>query len=199
MASEYRTMSKGPVCAFLDELSRDKDAVARLESLVKDLEGLGKQYDGIVGVFDKHLFQSLKKDQRKKITDYLKKCWFDPMNGWWGHLQPVAPVFGAAVVQAIKASLGRDGKKKSAKPKSALPIDSYWMAVGDRLEAAVMRSRHQVTLIIMTPRPPTFVKMGGIGCGKTTVWTIAQEGVPAEKRKTSTYQLDSSGRHRTAK
>ena len=200
MSSDYKHIAKGPVCAFLDKLSTGEDAAARLEALAKDLGQLKAGYAGLVGVLDKHLFKTVEKGRRKAINEYLRKHWFDARKGWWGHLQPIAPVYAEGIKKAIEASLGKGaGKKKSAKSSAPLPIDSYWIAVDDRLELTVMQSPRQVTLLIMTPRPPGPVKMGGIGDLDTIVSIVARDEPAMDKRPVVVDTLRPSTQHMVRK
>ena len=200
MASEYKKIAKGPVCAFLDKLSQEKDAAAGLQALANDLGKLKDPYTGLVGVLDKHLFKSVEKGRRKAINDYLRKNWFDARKGWWGHLQPIAPVYAQGIKKAIEASLGKGGgKKKAAKSSAPLPIDSYWIAVDDRVELTVMCSPQQVTLLIMTPRPPAPVKMGGIGNIDSLVSVVGREETAPVKRPVIVDTLKPSTQHMVRK
>lgn len=200
MVSEYKRIAKGPVCAFLDDLSQSKDAAAGLQALANDLGRLKDSYAGLVGVLDRHLFKTVEKDRRKVINAYLRDTWFNTKNGWWGHLQPIAPVYAQGLEKAIEESLGKGaGKKKTAKSNTPLPIDSYWIAVDDRVELTIMRSPRQVTLLIMTPRPPAPVKMGGIGDLDTAVSIVSREETPLAKRPVAVDALKSSSLHKTRK
>jgi hypothetical protein len=73
-------------------------------------------------------------------STYLRDKWYEEgPTGLWPALQPVYLVLVRGLITAIE------------KASDDLPVDTYWIPVGDRVEVLVARSARQVTRIILTP------------------------------------------------
>lgn len=168
--------AKGPVTYCLDEISVGDDARVRLDALrqaVIDLKD--NDYRGLEKVFAKKLFNKFyNKEQIKKITGYLKNCWFDEKTGWWPSFQPIAPIYAEGLLRALNASLRSD---------EPLPIDSYWIIGHGQVELLTLVSKGQVTLLIATPPPIELAPKG--------VWSESSEAwVTARRAGKSVYEVD---------
>ena len=160
-------VAKGPVTVCLDQISTGKDARARLERLRREIIALERaHYRGLEGVFAEHLFAGFyNADQIRRITEYLKRYWFDEETGWWPAFQPIAPIYALGLVQTLNASLAPNG--------DPLPIDSYWILNHNHVEMLNLASARQVTLLISTPPPPE-LGPSGIGSESSQVWVTAR-------------------------
>jgi hypothetical protein len=158
--------AKGPVTYCLDELSTRDDAHARLDALRAAIIRLKeKQYRGLEKVFATHLFKDFyNKEQVKKITNYLKSCWFDEKSGWWPSFQPIAPIYAEGLLTALNASL---------QSTRVLPFDSYWIIGHGQVEILSLISKRQVTLLIATP-PPIELAPKGIWSEFSQAWVTAR-------------------------
>jgi hypothetical protein len=79
--------------------------------------------------------------------EYLRRYWFSPDGFWTQHrypFHPTEPIVRMGLIKAIEV----------ANEAPALPIDSYWVAAGDKFETIVMRSPWQVTRLLLTPPSP---------------------------------------------
>ena len=110
--------AKGPVTCCLDDISIGDGARVRLDALRNAVIALkDKDYRGLEKVFARKLLNHrYDKDQIKKITDYLKTCWFDQKSGWWPSFQPIAPIYAEGLLRAMKperkcASLSKGFRK----------------------------------------------------------------------------------------
>lgn len=75
---------------------------------------------------------------------HLLDDWFDP-TGWWPTQQPIEPILRQALIKALQLVV-----------KHEIPMDSYWICAGGDFEAYVAKSGQQVTLMLLTPPPPTW-------------------------------------------
>ena len=141
-------VAKGPVTICLDQISIRADARARLEALRGALVALAPAYGGLETVFAEHLFKDFfTPDQVARLSEYLKRYWFDVETGWWPVFQPIAPIYALGLLQTLSASL-------APTTPAPLPIDSYWVLNHNHVEILNLVSPRQVTLLIATPPPP---------------------------------------------
>jgi hypothetical protein len=85
--------------------------------------------------------------------------------GSWFPQSPTAEIFLEGFLKAAEVAL--------AQPENALPIQAYWAASQNALvSAAVARSPHQVTLLIMTPTPATRTKVRTLN-KLDPIWTVS--------------------------
>ncbi|MGH7303534.1 MAG: hypothetical protein ACRELZ_09605 [Candidatus Rokuibacteriota bacterium] len=76
-------------------------------------------------------------------ANYLRDTWYNGgTGGLWPTLQPVYPVLQQGLIKALEEA-GPD-----------LPLDSYWTPIGTQVEVIVVKSKSQVTRIIVTPPGP---------------------------------------------
>lgn len=83
--------------------------------------------------------------------DYLRNVWFNQSGaGLWQAHQPIEPIVRQGLIEAIELA----SRDPDTQQERNLPIDSYWMCLGDQVEVVVTYSAHQVTRIILTPPIP---------------------------------------------
>ncbi len=136
-------MIKGPVHKYMDlELNhQDTDgAFDRRSIILAALKDPSQDYIQIM--------KSLCKVPAK-YADYVGKYWYDPnwqspeSLCWWKAHQPAEPISRQSLIDAIEIA-----------NEANLPIDSYWLPVGESWEVLVSRSEYQVTRLMMTPPSP---------------------------------------------
>ncbi len=177
-------LSKGPLCYFLDKLSRQEDSLASLSALRKaimELEPRG--YQGFIQVFTEHVFNKFDiiSEHQKAILDYLNDYWFNETSGWWPQLQPIEPVFCTGLIKVLDLSIGDTPERDRGTAKKALPIDSYWIIIDDCIEMAAALSPEQVNLFIMTPAPPRPRVHGVWSPDDTKIWLIKDDRLGGEQ------------------
>lgn len=160
MADIQGNITKGPVLYYLDQLSRSDASLSRLGMLLEALEQLQPTYRGLVDVFQQHLFPDYDPARLEALNNYLRRYWFDEAQGWWRSQQPIEPVFCQGLIKALQEAINNPitiavEDPAQGKRQKALPIDSYWLVVGERFEMTICRSLQQVTLLILTPLPLT--------------------------------------------
>lgn len=161
------SVAKGPVTICLDQISIQANARARLEALRRALVALAPQYGGLETVFAEHLFKDFyTPDQIAKLSEYLKRYWFDVETGWWPVFQPIAPIYALGLLQTLTASL-------APKTPAPLPIDSYWVLNHDHVEMLNLVSPRQVTLLIATP-PPVELGPSGMWSESSQAWVTTR-------------------------
>jgi hypothetical protein len=96
--------------------------------------------------------------------------WFDTEAGWFRGHGPVEPVLRAGFIQAARVAL---------RCNPPLPVDCYWMANHDRIEVVVMRSAHQVTMILMTPPPQREGSGAGGPATEEDIWIVGLAAHPS--------------------
>jgi len=167
------SVAKGPVTVCLDQISVRPDARARLQALRDALVARAPEYGGLETVFAEHLFRDFYgTDQIARLSEYLKRYWFDAETGWWPVFQPIAPIYALGLVQTLSAAL-------APKTHAPLPIDAYWVLNHDHVEMLNLVSPRQVTLLIATP-PPIELSPSGMWSEASQAWvTTRRAGRPA--------------------
>lgn len=161
------SVAKGPVTVCLDQISIRADARPRLEALRGAVAALAPGFDGLETVFAQHLFKDFyTPDQVARLSEYLKRYWFDVETGWWPAFQPIAPIYGLGLLQTLSASLA----PKAAAP---VPIDSYWVLNHNHVEMINLVSQRQVTLLIATP-PPVEMSPSGMWSETSQAWVTTR-------------------------
>ncbi len=84
-------------------------------------------------------------------ADYLRNRWLQ----YWPQCPPAEPIFRQGLIEAIELA-SRDPGTQQAR---YLPLDSYWIAVGDpelanHFEVLVTHNAQQVSFIVLTPQSP---------------------------------------------
>jgi hypothetical protein len=176
MADIVGNITKGPLLYYLDQLSRSDASLSRLGALLAALEQLQPTYRGLVDVFQQHLFLDYDPARMEALNNYLRRYWFDEVQGWWRPQQPIEPVFCQGLIKALREAIDNPitvEDPAQGKRLKALPIDSYWIVVGERFEMTICRSLQQVTLLILTPNPP--IPRPGIWDQDTPIWVVRRE------------------------
>ncbi len=81
--------------------------------------------------------------------EYLREYWYDPnwthpnSECWWKAHQPIEPIIRQSLIKAFELAIQKD-----------LPLDSYWICVGNKFEVFITCSEHQITRIISSPPVP---------------------------------------------
>jgi hypothetical protein len=85
-----------------------------------------------------------------KDAAYLRNTWYS-QDGWWPEQQPVESIVRHSLIKALElATLDPDtGRERD------LPVDSYWLCVGDAFEVILISSDQQITRLILTPPGPS--------------------------------------------
>ena len=164
-------LSKGPVCVYLDKLSRLEDAATRLTELRQALIDRDKTQPEQVGdILRTHMldhFQQLSIGQRTAIVDYLKKRWLSPQRRWWQHIDGVADIFADGLIVALRHALFVEGDETSPR-QSPLPITSVWVVVGvprpagnmtvkgNEFRIEISATTDSVALVFMSPWPEAY-------------------------------------------
>lgn len=182
MADIQGNITKGPVLYYLDQLSRSDASLSRLGMLLEALEQLQPTYRGLMDVFQQHLFPDYDPARLEALNNYLRRYWFDEAQGWWRSQQPIEPVFCQGLIKALQEAINNPitiavEDPAQGKRQKALPIDSYWLVVGERFEMTICRSLQQVTLLILTPPPPN--PRPGIWDQDTPVWVVRRDTTAA--------------------
>ncbi len=143
MARKLSQIAKGGILGRMDLLSRDRERVAKaLAGLREDVEvplvTLGVEFGYVLDG------RSEGKGVDGDEARHLAQHWFDPENGWWRDSPDVEQIFRQALIKAGELAL-----------EHRLPVDTYWICAGERVEIDVTLSREQVTMIVKTPMPPT--------------------------------------------
>jgi hypothetical protein len=71
--------------------------------------------------------------------NYLRRWWFSK-EGFWPNQYPIEPLLRRSMLKAIAMAGG-------------LPIDTYWLTVGQEFRMILTRSAWQVTRLMLTPEP----------------------------------------------
>ncbi|GAB4226480.1 MAG: hypothetical protein Kow0032_04160 [Methyloligellaceae bacterium] len=142
------SVSKGPVVRALEEISRGKDAKARLEALRAGiLAAAEKDFAGLGEVFRENLLRHWSAVDAKgpdlinRMAAYLAQNWFSEELNDFGH--KTAEIYARGILSAIDASL-RGGDPP-------LPIDSVWIVNHERVEMVVLERPDLILLLILTP------------------------------------------------
>ena len=128
-------MSKGTVHRKIDEVVNHRDLNGRFDQREVFLARLMDEGQDYVDLLQ----------EQAAVTPaeaaYLRATWYNPgQDGWWHTLQPILPIVRVGLIKAVKEAIARD-----------LPLDSYWVIGGRRVEMTIAVSPHQVTRILHTP------------------------------------------------
>ena len=177
-------VAKGAVTLCLDEMSTAGNAGEQLAGLRDALKAIAPTYAGLAAVLAQRLLpQHFASTDIPAIQAHLAQYWFNEQTGWWPLFQPVAPIYGAGLLQTLNLSLAG---------KTPLPIDSYWVLNHQNVEMINLVSARQVTLIIATPPPPGTPP--GIQGEASEVWVSARRaGVTALEVDPATLATGSGG------
>jgi hypothetical protein len=169
------TIVKGPVHQTIDALVNQNAAtraafLAELKNLQPPDVDHTEQYLGILTRLMPQLAQFPVNGSTINLLEYLQDTWYnsqgDPpktelgklkqwgpegLQGFWpARYHPIEPIIRQGLIRALELAIEKD-----------LPLDSYWMADGDRLinagdrfETLVMCTPQQITRIVMTPPSP---------------------------------------------
>lgn len=136
MPAPLNDIQKGPILAKIDALSADP--VKRDEFLQK-LQDPQLAYVDILLSYDVVTLEE---------AGHLRRHWFptDPKdpNAWWPQEQQIESKLRAKMIEAFEQA--RDYN---------LPVDAYWISIGTKVEVFVERSEQQITLLRVTPKPPS--------------------------------------------
>lgn len=141
--------SKGPILYYLDEMSRKPNAIELLKQFARGLAEIGSSdYSNLLTVCDHLLFTPMGAEAIDKISDYLRKHWFEQDSDeiYFPELQPIAPILALGLAKAIELALRN--------PSGVTPIDSWWLVDQPDVKVTNLVSPYQVTLLFTTPRPP---------------------------------------------
>ena len=157
MSNPYsqNTCAKGPVPFCLEEMSKQPNARANLDSLGKAIEGLrSSNFFGLEKVFEAQLFQPTNFDPQQiaPATQSLEAHWFNENSpdAYFPDFQPIAQIYAEGVLKALELSL-----KGLPDP---IPIESWWVMGFSRVEMINLATSRQITLLIATPAPPVIVR-----------------------------------------
>jgi hypothetical protein len=165
------TILKGPVHLAIDELVNQ--GASRRAAFLEALKGLQPDADSTEAYleilkrhapqlrrfsppppfrsdFDEHGYDDY-------LLNYLHDTWYNPsdepkprpprfkgLNGFWpAKYHPTEPIIRQGLITAIELAT-----------EKGLPLDSYWIATGDKVETIILCNAQQVTRIIMTPPSP---------------------------------------------
>ena len=130
------SIQKGPTFQKLDTLSRDRD---RRRAFLHALKDASRDY---VDIFTE--FQIASDAQAR----HYRRHWYDPnwansTDVWWPGCQPIEPLARAGMIRAFEEAVTRN-----------LPVDNYWIGVGESFETSISWNERQITRIMLTPPPP---------------------------------------------
>jgi hypothetical protein len=164
--------AKGWLLYCLEICSRSPRARDYLQGLKDAIERLGPDCDGLERVYDEHVIAHVVSgeraaEKRRKIRDHLRNEWFGTSSDRYFPEWPVARIHAEGVAKALEASLARPG--------APAPITSWWLLDHPEVKMMTMLDDGRVTLLVMTPRPPTAVplspaSMRHIIMGDAEVW-----------------------------
>ena len=101
----------------------------------------------------------------------LRRTWYNPgADGWWPWLQPIQPLVRQGLIAAIELA-SRDPDTGAVRN---LPIDSYWMPIGDQVETVIAVSMQQqvIRLLLTPPSPPPTRNRNAL----QPIWTVKNSG-----------------------
>jgi hypothetical protein len=171
--------AKGPIPYCLEEVSKGRNASARLKKLAGEIKKLAPHYRGLETVFDTHLVAHVIKNAaaRKGIAAHLKKNWFDDTSADAYFEGPVAAIYAEGVLKAINLCL---------KGKSPVPLNAWWFVDAPSVKMLTLVEVRKgltvggrVTLIVQTPRPRDEVKPGTVILGDAHAWVTEQAATGA--------------------
>jgi hypothetical protein len=151
----FGNVSKGYLLQRLDALSQDR---SKLSQLLNDLHNAP---DDLAGIYHKHGILRTAEE-----ISHIRHHW---CAAWWPHSQPVEPIIRRGFITAMEVALRDPKTNREREPH--LPIDTYWIfypgsstqSVGPggspggqpSVEVAITWSEQQVTLILLSPEPPS--------------------------------------------
>jgi hypothetical protein len=157
------TIVKGPVHQAIDDLV-NRDATTRA-TFLGELKALppGADHTGdYLNILRRHAPQLEEVNDPLlgpvRLLDYLHDAWYNPkdqpdkpfrfkrfdVNGFWPlEHHPTEPVIRQGLIAALELATEKQ-----------LPLDSYWVATGDRVETLVLCTPQQITRLLMTPPGP---------------------------------------------
>lgn len=169
-------MSKGEILQDLDKLLSDPP---RRDALFDDLDDKtagGAWTYSLAKLAVKHGLVVANSDAEK----HLANDWFG--TAWWNHMSPLQK---EDTVRAALSVAIREAQKRN------LPIDCYWVCAlhgmpPAKLQVTISWSDRQVTLILLTPKPPVLMA-DAVG---DPIKIVAWERGPLELHDliTNTYQ-----------
>jgi hypothetical protein len=152
---------KGLVHQAIDDVV-NRDAATRAAFLedLKALQPPGEDHtDAYLGILTRHAPQLQEVNIPGlgpfRLLDYLHDTWYNPQdqptrpprwgaNGFWpAELHPIEPITRQGLIAALELATEKQ-----------LPLDSYWVARGDRVETLILCAPQQVTRLLMTPPGP---------------------------------------------
>lgn len=162
---------KGPVHQAIDELVNEN--ATKRAAFLEELKGLQPDKDcteAYLEILKRHAPKLRQfsppppyhSDYGAYNVDYLLKylhdTWYNPsdelkprepifkgLNGFWpAKHHPTEPLIREGLIAAIELATERN-----------LPLDSYWIDTGDRVETIILCNTQQITRIIMTPPSPS--------------------------------------------
>jgi hypothetical protein len=83
-------------------------------------------------------------------AQHLLNDWFDPEDGWWRELPENESVLRKGLIKAGEILV-----------RHKLPVDCYWLRGGDRIQLIITKSAHQITVVFVSPPPPTGSPVAG--------------------------------------
>ena len=151
--------AKGAICYCLDELSKARGARSRIARLRAELAGLAPAYNGLMAVFDQYLLSYVITNaaERARVVKHLEQHWFDQASpdAFFPGV-PVASIYAQGVIKALDLALaGRRG---------VVPLNAWWLlgfpevqllSLADVEPNTSVTIGGRVTLLVLTPRPPT--------------------------------------------
>jgi hypothetical protein len=144
---------KGKILRKLDQLSTSSEAGEAFLKALKDKEG--KTYRDYTEVLLQHGLVNAAE------AAHLRRHWFPDtatlaqkdallakegkVPWWWDAYQPIEPLLRQGMIEAFE---------KAKTSRWLVPVDAYWMAVGDRVLVSVSWNERQITMVRVTPPVP---------------------------------------------
>jgi hypothetical protein len=170
-------ITKGPLFYHLDRLSRNDASMSRLTALLSDLEQLAPAFRGLTPIFEQHILTDYDQALLPALSEHIRTNWFSEEQGWWQDQQPIEPVFCHGLIKTLREAIDNpisiEDSTTNERRQRTLPIDSYWIGNCDRFEITVSRSPQQITLLVMTPPPPT--AWTGIWAEDAPIWVVRRD------------------------
>jgi hypothetical protein len=182
--------AKGPIPYCLDECSKGRAARHRLTQLSTAIKSLSPDYGGLETVFDRYLVSHVPQYQdpkvRQDLAAHLKRHWFDDSSteAYFPN-QRVAATYAEGVLKALELSLERRHSALISFGQRPVPINAWWIVVDDlkKVQMLTLAEVDRVTLLIVTPRPPTEVRSATPILGMARAWVTEQRDGRVVTRK----------------
>jgi hypothetical protein len=156
----------------LEELSRDTDARAILDTLRRDIMALAPTYSGLAAVFETDLLALIYSSaEATAIRLHLERHWFDAPAATAYFAGAVAEIYAKGVLNALDLAL--NGSPSDRPP---LGIDAWWLVDHAKVEMVTTRSpgSDRLTLQVLTPRPAGAAAAGTPILGRfSAAWVTA--------------------------